>query len=123
MRPGPPTVDRVGSMLHALARVRSPALRYGLYGAAFGLVFPVVATLLEMGLGYFPMSPAGFLTAQTTQPLLWIIDFTPVVLGLFAARLGESQGEVEALQREHLERRLGAEIDRFFTLYPDALAI
>src|SRR5688572_22780744 len=110
-------------MLNALAWRRSPALRYGSYGAAFGLVFCLVATLLEMGLLDLPLSLAGFLTAQANQPLLWIMDFTPLVLGLFAARLGTSQAEVETLQRDHMERRLGAEIDRFFTLCPEALAI
>jgi PAS domain S-box-containing protein len=102
---------------------RSPALLYGAYGAAFGLVFPLVATLLEMGLAGVPLSLGGFFTAQATQPLLWIIDSTPVVLGLFALRLGRSQAEVEVLQRDQAERRLDTEIDRFFTLYPDALAI
>lgn len=102
---------------------RSPALRYGAYGAAFGLVFPLVATLLEMGLAGLPTSVGGFLAAQATQPLLWIIDSSPVLLGLFALRLGRSQGEVETLQRDQANRRLGAEIDRFFTLFPDALAI
>ena len=102
---------------------RSPALRYSAYGAAFGLVFPLVATLLEMGLAGLPMSLGGFLAAQATQPLLWIIDSSPLLLGLFAQRLGRSQAEVETLQRDQANRRLGAEIDRFFTLYPDALAI
>ncbi len=101
----------------------SPRLRYALYGAAFGVVFPLVGTLLDMGLRDLGLSPAAFLHAQATQPLLWIIDFAPLVLGLFAARLGQSQREVEELQREAHEQRLGAEIDRFFTLSPDGLAI
>jgi PAS domain S-box-containing protein len=101
----------------------SPALRYGVYGAAFGLVFPLVATLLEMGLADHPMSIGGFFTAQATQPLLWLIDFSPVVVGLFALRVGLSQAEIESLQKEQADRRLDVEIDRFFTLYPDALAI
>jgi two-component system, sensor histidine kinase and response regulator len=98
-------------------------LRYGLYGAGFGAVFPFVATLLDMGLRDLGFTLGAFLHAQATQPLLWIIDFAPVVLGLFAARLGETHGELGALQREALERRLSAEIDRFFTLSPNGLAI
>jgi two-component system, sensor histidine kinase and response regulator len=101
----------------------STKLRYGLYGAGFGAVFPFVATLLDVGLRDLGFSLGAFVQAQATQPLLWIIDFTPVVLGLFAARLGESQGEVEELQRHALEHRLGVEIDRFFTLSPNGLAI
>jgi PAS domain S-box-containing protein len=101
----------------------STKLRYGLYGAGFGLVFPFVATLLDLGLRDLGFSLGAFVEAQATQPLLWIIDFTPVVLGLFASRLGESQSELEELQRQALERRLGIEIDRFFTLSPNGLAI
>jgi len=101
----------------------SPKHRHGLYGAALGAVFPLVATLLDMGLRDLGFSPGAFLRAQATQPLLWIIDFAPVVLALFAARLWESQEEVERLQRQALEQRLGVEIDRFFTLSPNGLAI
>ena len=61
--------------------------------------------------------------AQATQPLLWIIDSTPVVLGLFALRLGRSQAEVEVLQRDQAERRLDTEIDRFFTLSLDLFCV
>ena len=101
----------------------SPTLRYGLYGAAFGAVFPFVATLLCIGLEGFGLSPAGFLRAQASEPLLWMIDFAPLVLGLFAAKLGQTQEELEELQREAQERRAGVEIDRFFTLSPDGLTI
>jgi PAS domain S-box-containing protein len=110
-------------MANALAGRRSPALRYGSYGAAFGLAFPLVATLLAMGLGDLPLSLGSFFAAQASEPLLWIIDSTPLVLGLFAARLGESQAAVEALQHDRMERRLDTEVDRFFALTPDALAI
>ena len=102
---------------------RSPTLRYAIYGAAFGAAFPMVATLLAIGMSGGGISVAAFFREQADQPLLWIIDFAPLVLGLFAARLGQSQRELEELQRVYLERRLGAEIDRFFTLSPDGLAI
>jgi two-component system sensor histidine kinase/response regulator len=110
-------------MANSRKRGRSPALRYGVYGAAFGLVIPLAATLLEMGLAGHPMSIGGFFAAQATEPLLWLIDFSPLVVGLVAQRIGRSQAEIESLQKEQADRRLGAEIDRFFTLYPDALAI
>ncbi|HSH76063.1 MAG TPA: histidine kinase dimerization/phospho-acceptor domain-containing protein, partial [Longimicrobiales bacterium] len=100
-----------------------PMLRYGLYGAAFGFIFPLAGTLLDMGLRDLGLSIGGFLESQGTQPLLWIIDFTPIVIGIFAAMVGQRQTEVEQLQRREHERRLGAEIDRFFTLSPNALAI
>jgi len=101
----------------------SPEARYALFGGAFGLVFVVVATVLELQLSGASLSLAGFLAAQASQPLLWIVDAAPVVLGLFAGRLGRTQMELEALQEASLKRRLESEIDRFFTLSPFAMAI
>jgi PAS domain S-box-containing protein len=101
----------------------SPIVGYALFGAAFGAVFPLASTLLDLGLQGVPLSIGAFFEAQATQPLLWIIDGAPIVFGLFAARLGRTQLEIEELQRSTHEARLGAEIDRFFTLSPFAMAI
>jgi len=101
----------------------TPRLRYGWYGAAFGAVFPLVATLVSMGLQGLGFSPGAFLRAQAAEPLLWIIDSAPLVLGLFAALLGQTHEELAALQQEAHDRRLGIEIDRFFTLSADGFAI
>jgi PAS domain S-box-containing protein len=110
-------------MASASAGGISPTTRYALFGAAFGAVFPFVATVVDMGLLGLPFSLGGFLDVQATQPLLWIIDATPLVTGLFAARLGRTQEELADLQRSAHERRLASEIDRFFTLSPLAMAI
>jgi len=109
--------------MSAPPRGLSPTARYALFGAAFGAAFVVVATLLELGLRGSGISLGAFVAAQASQPLLWIIDAAPLVLGLFAGRLGQTQMEVEALQHIAHERRLASEIDRFFTLSPFAMAI
>jgi len=101
----------------------SPTARYALFGAAFGAVFPLASTLLELGMRGVTLSVGAFFEAQAAQPLLWIIDAAPLVLGLFAAQLGRAQTETGELQRAVHERRLASEIDRFFTLSPFALAI
>jgi methyl-accepting chemotaxis protein len=59
--------------------------RYALWGALFGLTFPIVATALQALLqpaadGFFPSAAR----AQASLPLLWIIDTAPLVLGFFA---------------------------------------
>ncbi|MBM4183182.1 MAG: PAS domain S-box protein [Gemmatimonadetes bacterium] len=110
-------------MSKGLGGGRSPPLRYALYGAAFGAVFPFIGTLLTVGLGLGGLSVGAFLEAQRAQPLLWVIDAAPLVLGLFALRLGQTQHELQELQRADLDRRLDAQIERFFALSPDALAI
>jgi two-component system sensor histidine kinase/response regulator len=101
----------------------TPTVRYALFGAAFGAVFPLVATLLDVGLRGAGFSISEFFVAQASNPLLWIIDGAPIVLGLVAARMGQTQEELQELQRSALAQRLGAEIDRFFTLSPFAMAI
>src|SRR5215813_5716897 len=65
--------------------------RYTLWGALFGSCFPLIATLLDL----FPSGEAitieTFLRVQRTQPLHWIIDTAPFLLGLFARLLGRRQ--------------------------------
>ena len=101
----------------------SPKTRYALLGSAVGVVFPVVATVLDLGLSGIPLSLRAFVQAQASEPLLWIIDAAPVVLGLFGARLGQTQLELDALQRGEHEQRLASEIERFFTLSPFPMAV
>ncbi len=68
-------------------------LQYALYGALFGLAFPVIATLFDayrdLGLGW-----SGIVEAQRTQPLHWIIDTAPIFLGFFSCLAGIKQQEV-----------------------------
>jgi len=97
--------------------------QYWLLGAMFGAVFPIVGTLVEIGIQGLGYSPAGFLAAQRGQPLLWIIDTAPIVLGFFAGLIGTRQGVVDGLQREAAERRVREEIDRFFRLASDPMYV
>lgn len=69
-------------------------LTYALYGALFGLAFPVMATLLDVYARDLGMNLAGIITAQQTQPLHWMIDTAPIFLGLFAMIAGSKQQEV-----------------------------
>jgi len=78
--------------------------RYALYGALFGCVFPIVATLLDIWLQHQSVTVATLLQAQTTQPLHWIIDTAPFFLGLFAALAGKRQDFLSRLSAE-LEQR------------------
>src|SRR5436190_1207320 len=65
--------------------------RYTIWGVLCGLVFPGIATLIEssaLGLGLKPLS---IWTVQRDQPLLWIIDTVPLILGFVAGLLGQQQ--------------------------------
>ncbi len=70
--------------------LRSASARYTLRGAAFGVCFPVCATLLHAWTHTGGLSPEA-LTAALRDPLLWIIDSAPLWLGLFAWVAGTRQ--------------------------------
>ena len=57
---------------------------YTLYGAMFGLLFPIVATILSLVTEELPLSIDSVIHVQTGSPLLWIINTAPFFLGLFA---------------------------------------
>jgi two-component system, sensor histidine kinase and response regulator len=101
------------------ARPSDPTLRFALLGGAFGAAFPLVGTLLEMGLEAHAYGLGSALSVQAGEPLLWIIDTAPLVLGACGALIGRRQGEIHRLQQGRLE----AEVDRFFQLSLDPLCI
>ncbi len=76
--------------------------RYVAIGAAFGLVFPLIATLVTLITRQLPISLSNMWVVQTTDPLLWIIDTAPVFLGGFSGLAGRRQ---EALQSTYQRLR------------------
>jgi len=75
-------------------RTASYAIRYGLLGLLFGLLFPIVATVIEVLVRDQGWTLQAFIDAQKAQPLLWIIDTAPVILGLFAIAIGRRHGRL-----------------------------
>ena len=65
--------------------------QYALFGALFGLGFPVGATILGIVTRDFPFAISSIVHLQTTEPLIWIIDVAPLVLGAIAALAGRQQ--------------------------------
>lgn len=70
---------------------QNEAQRYALFGILFGALFPIVATLIRVASANLPFSFSGILQAQTTDPLLWIIDTAPIFLGFLASFAGRRQ--------------------------------
>lgn len=86
--------------------LKTETLRYTLIGAAFGLLFPVIATIIRIGDANLPYKLSSALTVQAADSLLWIIDTAPLFLGLFASVAGRRQENANRLynelkQREH----------------------
>jgi GAF domain-containing protein len=65
--------------------------RYARWGVLVGLLFPLVATWIEFSLQRLPFGIESAIYVQRTNPLLWIIDGAPIVLGLLAAIAGNRQ--------------------------------
>jgi GAF domain-containing protein len=89
---------------------RFTAVKYMLFGAAFGYIFPIVATLLRINTLGLPFNMASIITIHRTDNLLWVINTAPLFLGLFAYLVGARQDALlnsnEELknQRQELEQ-------------------
>lgn len=75
----------------------SNTLIYALSGASFGLLFPILATLIRVLESRLPLSISSIIAVQSTDALLWIIDTAPVFLCIFAIIAGRRQDGLERL--------------------------
>ena len=78
----------------AAMRDWSPTMKYTLYGVLFGCCFPLMATLLDLLVQGRPVSFEHITVVQRIQPLHWIIDTAPFILGFFAWMAGRKQAQV-----------------------------
>lgn len=78
----------------------STVARYTIYGALFGFIFPIAATIIDIMVQGLPLHPFSALFVQVTQPLHWIIDCAPVVLGGAGALIGVRQRAMEQLNHD-----------------------
>jgi len=81
-------------------------IRYTLGGIAFGLVFPLVATIIVLFDKGLPFNFASIGAVHYFEPLMWIIDTAPLILGLFAALIGRREDRLEK-SRQQLEAMVG----------------
>ncbi len=78
--------------------------RYAILGAAFGFTFPLIGTVLEVLFSQLPLNLYNMLYTQRTDPLLWIVDTAPIVIGLFAGYAGRKQ-DILSKVNEQLRNR------------------
>ncbi len=71
--------------------------RYLVYGAAFGLLFPVFSTLMLCMSSYGELSPGCMVMVQSSSELLWVIDTAPLFLGIFAYFVGKKQQDINEI--------------------------
>ncbi len=77
---------------------------YALYGALFGLCFPLFGSVFESYMLYSRISWDLIVTCQRESELLWIIDSAPLFLGIFASFGGKQMDVVNEKNREIHER-------------------
>ncbi len=87
----------------------SETLRYALFGALFGAMFPLVGSVARVLLLKQAISITSLYQAQSTDPLLWVVDTAPLVLGLFAAYAGYKQDQVAKVNEELHQREIQLE--------------
>lgn len=78
---------------------------YTLYGALFGFLFPLFATIIESINAYGSLTWANAFKVQSENVLIWIIDSAPFWLGLFA-RLGGARQDILLEQSSLIKREL-----------------
>ncbi len=67
--------------------------RFTIIGVLIGFVFPVLSWLVDLIINDLPLSPKGLFTIHVQNPMHFIIDGIPIVLGIisyFMAKKGES---------------------------------
>ncbi|HLO17868.1 MAG TPA: GAF domain-containing protein [Anaerolineales bacterium] len=80
--------------------LQTETLRHALLGITGGLLFPFFATFVEMTVERLPFGISNAVHVQLTNPLLWIIDTAPVVLGIFSTLAGRRQDALVNLNAE-----------------------
>lgn len=99
--------------------------KYGLIGAAFGLIFPILAVLIKLLAADLPFNLASITAVHNGEPLLWMIYTAPIFLGFFASLAGRRQDKVKdlieqlraresemLLQQQELEKRVDERTSR-----------
>ena len=81
----------------------SETQRYFILGAIFGFAFPVIGTIVRLLLSQLPLNLPNMLQTQRADPLLWLVDTAPIVLGLFAGYAGRKQDMLTRKNEELLK--------------------
>lgn len=84
------------------------AIRYTVLGALFGLLFPLISSLLWISQRNLAFSFTNLVLVQINNPIQWIINTAPLVLGIFAYFAGARQDRVVKLLYE-LEQSLDSQ--------------
>ncbi len=94
------------------AWARTKTVTYGLYGALFGLVFPLGGMILEILVHRWPLTFSSFIRSHAQSPVLWFVDLAPVVLGYFASIVGKREDHLAEMAAQ-LEEQVAERTEDF----------
>jgi PAS domain S-box-containing protein len=77
--------------------------RYTLGGILIGLIFPFAGSWIEIVQRGLPPGILSFLDVQRSQPLLWVIDTAPFILGTIFGLLGRTRQAEKAIEQAKRE--------------------
>ncbi|SEM22512.1 Signal transduction histidine kinase [Aquimarina amphilecti] len=83
--------------------LKSEAAKYTFYGILFGLIFPIVATGIDISKLNLELSLESILFVQKNYPIHYIIDTAPLFLGLFAMFGGRNLDKLKEKNQQILQ--------------------
>jgi GAF domain-containing protein len=81
-------------------QLKNEAQRYTLAGVLFGLIFPILATVMRLAGANKTFDLMNAIILHLSDPLMWIIDTAPFFLGIFASIAGRRQDNLQNLYSE-----------------------
>lgn len=79
---------------------RAQAYRYLIAGGVLGFLFPVVATIIKIEASTAGLESSNVLQVHASDPLLWIIDAAPLLLGFAGFLAGRRQDRLQKTNRK-----------------------
>nr|HIL77232.1 response regulator [Rhodospirillales bacterium] len=83
--------QRVQEYMLSVNREWFTIISYTMYGFLFGSIFPIIAMITDLIYQDIALTFNNVLLAQRLQPLHWIIDTAPLILGILSGIVGWKQ--------------------------------
>ncbi len=97
--------DAGGGSVSVGERRKTWTWSYTFLGVVMGLLLPAVATMLELALSERQVTLSNVMWAQSRLSVLWLMDLSPIILGVLGRAVGRAQDDAVLLNFE-LERRI-----------------
>jgi signal transduction histidine kinase/ActR/RegA family two-component response regulator len=97
--------DAGGGSVSVGERRKTWTWSYTFLGVVMGLLLPAVATMLELALSERQVTISNVMWAQSRLSVLWLMDLSPIILGVLGRAVGRAQDDAVLLNFE-LERRI-----------------